>query len=202
MIVGQKWLGAEVFKLCADSGHEIVAVVTPFPYTNPIDRLRAAASRRAVPVLALGKTLDASIMPHGVDVILAAHSFAYIPRPAHDRAKFGALAFHPSLLPRHRGPSAIDWTIAQGERITGGTVFKLDDGYDTGPIVVQDWCHVRPEDNASTLWRRELAPMALRLFSRALDMLQRDDFRLKEQDNSLATCEPRYVGNATRRTSC
>ena len=94
--------------------------------------------------------------------------------------------------------------------IAGGTVYKMDDGYDTGPIVLQRWCHVRPEwrlagaynpaHGASELWRGELFPMGVRLLLEALDYIE-GAARVSmpwhtDQDEVLSTYEPPYKGEA------
>jgi methionyl-tRNA formyltransferase len=101
--------------------------------------------------------------------------------------RYGALGYHPSLLPRHRGRDSVRWTIHTGDRIAGGTVYWLDDGADTGPIAAQDWCHVLPGDDAHTLWRRDLAPMGLRLLGRVLS----------ELDAGVVTAVPQVAAAAT-----
>lgn len=69
----------------------------------------------------------------------------------------------------------------------------MDNGSDTGAIVLQDWCHVRPDDMAQTLWQRELAPIGLRLFRQYLRDWQM--IEPKGQDEMLATFEPAFGKN-------
>lgn len=86
------------------------------------------------------------------------------------------------------------WVIHMREPVTGGSVYWLDDGADTGPLLAQDWCHVRPDDTPQALWRRELAPMGLRLFSQALAMLDAGiDCKGHPQDPMLASWEPKVL---------
>jgi methionyl-tRNA formyltransferase len=85
----------------------------------------------------------------------------------------------------------VEWTIRFRDPIAGGSLYWMDDGADTGPVVLQDWCHVLPGDDAATLWRRDLAPMALRLFEQALTTLQAGGELLRiEQASAAATWEP------------
>ncbi|AOJ05146.1 methionyl-tRNA formyltransferase [Burkholderia mayonis] len=192
MIVGQKWLGAELLRQCASAGHDVAAVAAPGAVGEDYDRLYAAAQQLGVPALVVGRRLDADAVPDGVDLILAAHAHAFIPRAARERARLGVLGYHPSLLPRHRGRDAVRWAIHMREPITGGTLYWLDDGADTGPIALQDWCHIRPEDTPASLWRRELGPMGLRLFAAALAMIEEGECRQLAQDSALATWEPAF----------
>jgi methionyl-tRNA formyltransferase len=135
---------------------------------------------------------DASMIPEGTDLIVAAHNHRFIPPAMLAATKLGGISYHPSLLPLHRGRDAIQWTIRDRDRITGGSIYWLDDLVDGGPIAAQDWCFVRPDDTASSLWRRELFPMGLRLFDRVLgDILAGSEKRVL-QDHALATWEPRF----------
>lgn len=195
MIVGQKWLGAALLRQCIAEGHQVVAAAAPPAVGEDYDRLYAAAQQLGVPVRAVRGRLVAEDVPSGCDVLLAAHAHCFIDAAARARAKHGALGYHPSLLPRHRGRDAIRWAVHMREPVTGGTLYRMDDGADTGPILLQDWCHIGPADSAATLWRRELAPMGLRLFSVALAELARGGtLPGQDQDEDLATWEPAFSG--------
>ena len=107
--------------------------------------------------------------------------------------RLGGLSYHPSLLPIHRGRDAVAWTIRDRDRIAGGTVYWLDERIDAGPIAAQDWCFVRPDDTPSTLWRRELFPLGLRLIDQALGDLLTGRSQRRPQDEDLATWEPALI---------
>ncbi|QBP09869.1 formyltransferase family protein [Cupriavidus metallidurans] len=187
MIVGQKWLATAVLDAVLEDGYTVSAVVAPAG-----DRLQAEAGRRGIPYSGLGRSLSADLVPEGTSVILSAHAHAFIPAAARARAAHGALGYHPSLLPRHRGRDAIRWAIHMGERVTGGTVYRMVDLADAGPILAQEWCFIRPEDDAAALWRRELAPMGVSLFRRVLHQLATGSAPAVDQDSSLATWEPAF----------
>lgn len=189
MIVGQKWLAAELVTLCLGRGDEVTAVSAP----RADDRLAALASNEGIPFCQVQRRLDADWVPSGVDVILAAHAHVFITAAARAKARYGALGYHPSLLPRHRGRDAVRWAIHMGDPVTGGTVYWLDDGADTGPIAAQDWCWIRPGDTPEQLWRRDLGPMGLRLFSEVLSKLDRGDLPKAGQEERLATWEPAFT---------
>jgi methionyl-tRNA formyltransferase len=74
--------------------------------------------------------------------------------PLLNSARFGAIGVHPSLLPRHRGPDPYFWTIESGDTETGVTAHRLDDAYDTGPILARRTLRVDPSWNAWTLAKR------------------------------------------------
>jgi glycine cleavage system regulatory protein len=101
------------------------------------------------------------------------------------------VGYHPSLLPRHRGIAAVEWTILSGDPIAGGSVYHLADGWDKGGIAAQDWCFVAKNDDARSLWERSLAPMGLKLLcdvvAHARDTGELPDLK---QDESFATKAP------------
>ena len=68
----------------------------------------------------------------GTDLIVTAHSHARISKEALAAARLGGIGYHPSLLPRHRGIAAVEWTIREGDPIAGGTVYHLADRMDAG----------------------------------------------------------------------
>lgn len=189
MIVGQKYFGAEVLRLCLARGDDVAAVSAP----RVDDRLAAAAVDAGVPLCQVDRRLDAAWVPDGVDLILCAHAHVFVTAQARQRARWGALGYHPSLLPRHRGRDAIVWAVHMRELVTGGTAYWLDDGADTGAIAAQDWCWIRPGDSAAELWRRELAPMGVRLIGRVLEQLDAGHVPATPQDPAMASWEPAYV---------
>ena len=189
MIVGQKFFGAEVLKLCLARGDDVVAVSAP----RVDDRLAALATDAGVPLCQVDKRLGAEWVPDGLDVILCAHAHLFVTPEERAKARLGALGYHPSLLPRHRGRDAVVWAVHMRDQVTGGTAYWLDDGADTGDIAAQDWCWVKPGDTAEALWRRELAPMGLRLLSGVLTRLDAGEVPRTPQDPDMATWEPAYV---------
>lgn len=188
MIVGQKWLGAEALALCRRLGFEITAVAAP----DLGDRLFEAAAESNTPVTIVPKRLDGSHVPEGTDVIVCAHAHCFITNAARKASRWGAIGYHPSLLPRHRGKDAIRWAVHMREPVTGGTVYWMTDKADAGPIAAQEWCHIRPDDNAAALWKRELAPRGLRLLETVLKDIAAGRVTAIEQDESLATWEPSF----------
>ena len=189
-ISGQKFFGEEVFRLCLKLNIEVVGVCCPLD-----DKYIGKAARRwNIPIIPAG-TLTADKMPD-CDLGITAHSFDYIGKKTRYIPKLGWLGYHPSLLPRHRGRSAIEWAIRMKEPITGGTVFWLNAGIDRGDIAYQDWCwippvyYLEPAKSAAKLWRDELCPMGLKLFETALKDVLIGEIKRKPQDNSLSTFEP------------
>lgn len=189
LIIGSNWFASVLLDLCISNGFDVAAVVAP----NLNDKLAINGFENDIAVHCF-ECIDAVCLELKPDVILAAHCHAFISSFARSNAKHGCFAYHPSLLPRHRGRDAIEWAIRFGDKITGGTIYQMDEGADTGAIAFQDWCFIRLNDTANDLWRRELAPTGLRLFERLLYMLKGGvNVPLKAQDSALATWEPRIT---------
>ena len=89
-------------------------------------------------------------------------------KDARAKARIAAIGYHPSLLPRHRGIAAVEWTMRARDPIAGGSVYHLSGGMDAGALAAQDWCFVYPDDDAASLWRRALATMGLRLLMKVV----------------------------------
>lgn len=187
-IVGQKWIGAALLDQCLADGQTVVGVAAP----GPGDRLFEAATAAGLSATSHGRRLHPEAITGAPDLILAAGAHCFIPAQARARARIGTLGYHPSLLPRHRGRDAIRWAIHMGEAVTGGTVYWMDDGADTGPLALQGWCHIRPGDTPAELWRRDLAPMGLRLFREAIALAKAGRLPKVDQDAGLATFEPAF----------
>lgn len=185
--MGQQWLGAEVFKALMADGHEVVSACAP-----AADRLALAAVDAGVPCSDPGAALHAAWVPEGIDLIVCAHAHCFVSAAARRRARLGAIGYHPSLLPRHRGRDAVRWAIHMGERITGGTVYRMSDRADAGPILLQDWCFIQAADDAVSLWRRDLGPMGIRLLRLAVSQLAAGVAIERLQDERLATWEPAF----------
>lgn len=187
MLVGQKWLGAEVLARLRGDGHEIASVAAPAG-----DRLHHAAVAAGIPVGDPGAVLAAAWVPEGIELIVAAHAHCFVAGGARRRARYGAIGYHPSLLPRHRGRDAVRWTIHMRDQVAGGTVYWMTERADAGPVAAQEWCHVRPGDDAAELWRRDLGPLGVELLARVVGDVAGGRVIGVPQDELLATWEPAF----------
>ncbi len=164
-LVGSRFFAASVFEaLRKEEGIEFTCIVAP----SEDDRLAQAARAAGVAlhVLANPRIVPEEAIAEGTDLIIAAHTHARVSDGALARARLGGIGYHPSLLPRHRGIAAVEWTILEGDPIAGGSVYHLADGWDAGAIAAQDWCFVAKGETARELWERALAPMGLALLSK------------------------------------
>ncbi len=137
-LVGSRHFGVTTLNMLRQHGVDIVRVVV----ADAEDRLAAAARAAGIEVTvqANPKRVAASEIAEGTDLIVTAHSHARVSKEALAAAKLGGIGYHPSLLPRHRGIAAVEWTIREGDPIAGGTVYHLADRMDAGAIAAQEWC--------------------------------------------------------------
>src|SRR4051812_32030273 len=122
-LVGSRHFGVTTFDMLRKHGVEIVRVVV----ADPEDRLAAAAHAAGIEVTVQAdpRLVVAAEIAGDTDLIVTAHSHARVGREALAAAKLGGIGYHPSLLPRHRGIAAVEWTIREGDPIAGGTVYHL-----------------------------------------------------------------------------
>ncbi len=189
-LAGSRWFGAETLRLLQQEQIDIARVVTP----AADDRLAIAARDSGIDVYVLPDhtNVDADAIAPGTGLIVSAHNHARVGTAALSRSTLGGIGFHPSLLPRHRGIAAIEWTIKSGDAIAGGTIYHLADRMDAGAIAAQDWCFVKPGETARELWERALAPMGLRLIVEVVrGAAVNGTLSAKPQDETYATSAPR-----------
>lgn len=104
--------------------------------------------------------------------------------------RLGFVNLHPSLLPRHRGPSPIHWAIASGDTVTGVSTMQLDEGMDTGPLLLQRETPIEPRERYPELEER-LARLGAGLVVETLAGLAAGSLRPRPQDHAAATVTPK-----------
>ena len=188
-LVGSRHFGVTTFNMLRQHGVEIARVVVH----DVEDRLAAAAKAASIEVVVQAdpKFVVASEIASNSDLIVTAHSHARITREALAAAKLGDIGYHPSLLPRHRGLAAIEWTIKEGDPIAGGTIYHLADRMDAGAIAAQEWVFVKKGETARELWERALAPLGQKLLGEVIDYAKvHKTLPAKPQDEQFATLAP------------
>lgn len=168
-ISGSKFFGESVLKLAIEKGLAVLGVSAPSGEVE--DRLYNAAVKLGIPVSQARKTLGAEDIPDGVDLIVCAYSHEYVTGPALKKARFGGVGYHPSLLPDLRGKHAVEDAVNLGLGKTGGSIYVLDSGWDTGDVLLQDEINVDAGETAEHLWREGLQPLGLRLYTKFFDDL-------------------------------
>jgi methionyl-tRNA formyltransferase len=189
-LAGSRWFGAEAFRLLQPFDIDIARVVVP----AADDRLAIVARGAGADVYVLPDhtIVDADAIVPGTDLIVSAHNHARVSAGALSRSRLGGVGYHPSLLPRHRGIAAIEWTVKCNDAVAGGTIYHLAERMDAGAIAAQDWCFVKPGETARELWERALAPLGLRLLVDVVEHARAHGSLPSEpQDEQFATQAPR-----------
>ena len=192
-LVGSRHFGVTTFNMLKEHGVEIARVVVH----DGEDRLAAAARAAGVEVVVQAdpKRVAASEIAPNTDLIVTAHSHARVSKEAVAAAKLGGIGYHPSLLPRHRGIAAVEWTIKEGDPIAGGTVYHLAEHMDAGAIAAQEWCFVKKGETARELWERALAPLGQKLLAEVIDYATAHNaLPARAQDEQFATAAPKLAG--------
>jgi len=190
-LVGSRYFGRAVLDLLLkEPGIEVARVAVPTADDRLADGARAAGIDVYVHENPHIVPLE-TIAPE-TDLIVTAHSHARVAHDAVASARLGGIGYHPSLLPRHRGMAAVEWTVKEGDPVAGGTIYPLADKLDAGPIAAQDWIFVKKGESARELWERALAPLGLRLIMEVVRHA-RDEGELPAtpQDEQFATRAPR-----------
>ncbi|RZN30556.1 formyltransferase family protein [Bradyrhizobium sp. Leo121] len=188
-LVGSRHFGVATLNMLRQREVDVVRVVVH----DGEDRLAAAARATGIDVVvqANPKLVVASEIAPSTDLIVTAHSHARVSKEALAAAKLGGIGYHPSLLPRHRGMAAVEWTIKEGDPIAGGSIYHLADRMDAGAIAAQDWVFVKKGETARELWERALAPLGLRLLAEVIDHARaHGSLPAKPQDEQFATKAP------------
>jgi methionyl-tRNA formyltransferase len=123
------------------------------------------------------------------DAIIVVAYGRLIPRWMLDLPRYGNLNLHGSLLPKYRGAAPIQWAVANGEKVTGVTTMRLDEGMDTGDMLLQRELPIGPADTAEELFPR-LAELGAPLMVETLAGLEAGSIAPEKQDGDLATYAP------------
>jgi len=193
-IVGQSDFGKAALEAFLDRGDAVAGVFcAPEKPGAAADPLRLAAEQRSVPVYQLKslKTPEAheTLRSLGVDLGVMAYVLQFVPQDFATIPRHGMIQYHPSLLPRYRGPSSINWPIIRGDTRTGLTIFRPTDGLDEGPILLQKETPIGPDDTLGSVYFDRLFPMGIAALQEAADLVVRGGGAGRVQDESQASYE-------------
>ena len=193
-LLGQAAFAEKALTKLVDHGDEIVHVFAPPDSpAGKADPLAAKARELGLPLsqpksfksdaaFEHFKTLNAELAILAFVTLIVPERILYTPR-------YKSICFHPSLLPRHRGASGINWAIIQGDTETGVTWFWPDQGIDTGPILVQKRVPIADSDTVGSIYFNTLFPMGIDAMVEAVDLIQSGRAPAIAQDESNATYE-------------
>jgi methionyl-tRNA formyltransferase len=125
----------------------------------------------------------------GADIGIMAFVLQFAPQAFVNIPRHGTIQYHPSLLPKYRGPSSINWPIIKGETETGLTIFRPTDGLDEGAVIVQKRTPIGPDDTLGSVYFDRLFPMGVQAMLEAADAVVAGTHRETAQDESQASYE-------------
>ncbi len=195
IVMGQQAFGrAALERILADGKDEVVAVYcAPDRQDRPLDPLKQAALDAELPLFqpsgyAAPETIE-ELRSHQADMMMMAYVIQFVPQTACQVPAVGTICFHPSLLPHHRGPSAINWPIIGGATRTGFSWFYPTDGLDEGDILLQGECSIGPDDTLGDIYFKKIFPAAIDSVTEVCDLFRTGNPPRLPQDESQATYE-------------
>lgn len=193
-IVGQQDFGKAVLEAFHARGDEVAAVFcAPEKEGAKADPLKVAAQEKGLkvhqfPSLRSPEAREA-MQAANADIGIMAFVLQFAPQEFVGIPKHGTIQYHPSLLPKYRGPSSINWPIIRGDTKTGLTIFRPTDGLDEGPVVLQKETPISADDTLGSIYFDRLFPMGVQAMLEAADLVLAGKHKELVQDESLASYE-------------
>ncbi len=193
VLIGQAAFGEKVLEALANGGDNVVGVYTIPDVPGRSNPLKDLAVKLGIPVFQPLRMRAAEVFEEykklGPDLNVMAFVTDIVPETILNYPKSGTIQYHPSLLPRHRGGSSINWAIIQGDAKTGLTIFWPDKGLDTGPILLQREVEIAPDDTVGTIYFNKLFPIGVTAILESIAMIKQGTAPHIRQDESQATYE-------------
>jgi methionyl-tRNA formyltransferase len=194
VIIGQQDFGKAVLEAFVARGDEVTAVFSaPEREGARPDALRAAAEAKGLTVHRFKSLRDPdaarAMKEAGADIGIMAFVLQFAPQEFVNIPKHGTIQYHPSLLPKYRGPSSINWPIIKGDTETGLTIFRPTDGLDEGAVIVQKTTPIGPDDTLGSVYFDRLFPMGVQAMLEAADLVVAGTHKETAQDESQASYE-------------
>ncbi|QWE19110.1 methionyl-tRNA formyltransferase [Polynucleobacter corsicus] len=194
-LIGSADFGKAALEAFLDRGDEVVAVFCPpdNPKSTKPEVLKEAAIAKGLMPLQFaslkGPEAAQAMMDSKADICVMAYVLQFVPQELCKIPKHGTIQYHPSLLPKYRGPSAINWAIALGEDKTGLTIFRPSDGLDEGEVILQKEVVITSDDTLGKVYFDKLFPLGVQALLEAADLVVANQHQEVVQDESLANYE-------------
>lgn len=194
-LIGSADFGKAALEAFLDRGDEVVAVFCPpdNPKSTKPEVLKEAAIAKGLAPLQFaslkGPEAAQAMIDSKADICVMAYVLQFVPQELCKIPKHGTIQYHPSLLPKYRGPSAINWAIALGEEKTGLTIFRPSDGLDEGEVILQKEVVIGPNDTLGKVYFDHLFPVGIKALLEAADLVVANQHQEVIQDESLANYE-------------
>lgn len=193
-IIGQQDFGKSTLDAFLARGDEVAGVFcAPEKEGAKPDPLRVLAQEKGLRTFQFPslKTPEAVSAMRELEVEIGVMAFVlqFAPQEFVNIPKYGTIQFHPSLLPKYRGPSSINWPISRGDTETGLTIFRPTDGLDEGAVILQKRTPISENDTLGTVYFDRLFPMGVAAMLEAADLVVAGKHTETIQDESLASYE-------------
>jgi methionyl-tRNA formyltransferase len=192
IVVGQGPFGEKVLEALIQKGEGVVGSFSPPDKRG--EAMKALAEKSGIPSFRPNLMKDPQVYNDYVklrpDLAVLAFVTDIIPEKLLAIPSLGTICYHPSILPRHRGASGINWAIIQGDTRTGLTILWVDKGIDTGPILLQKEVEIGPDETTGSLYFNTLFPMGIDAIVEAVGLIKKGKAPRIPQDESKATYEP------------
>jgi methionyl-tRNA formyltransferase len=202
-IIGQQDFGKAVLEAFLARGDTVAGVfVAPEKEGAKADPMKVAAQEKGLKVFQFAslKSPEAAqaMKDLGADIGIMAFVLQFAPQEFVKIPRHGTIQYHPSLLPKYRGPSSINWPLSRGEKKTGLTIFRPTDGLDEGPVIMQKETEVSENDTLGTVYFDRLFPMGVKAMLEAADLVVAGKHREVVQDEAQATYEGWFRANEAK----
>ena len=193
-IIGQQDFGKAVLDAFLARGDEVAGVFcAPEKPGAKADPLRAAAQDKGLKVFQIKSLREPqahdALKGLQADLGIMAYVLQFAPDSLTQIPRLGTIQYHPSLLPKYRGPSSINWPIVRGDTRSGLTIFRPTEGLDEGPIVLQRECAIGPDETLGDVYFNKLYPMGVKATLEAAELVLAGRHRETVQDESQASYE-------------
>ncbi len=193
VLIGQAAFGGKTLEALVDMGEEVVGVYTTSDIPGRENPLKQRALQLGAPVFQPENMRAPQVFEEYTrlkpDLNVMAFVTDIVPESILNYPKLGTIQYHPSLLPRHRGGSAINWAVINGETRTGLTIMWVDKGIDTGPILLQKEVDIASDDTVGSLYFNRLFPMGIEAIKESIELIRQGKAPRIPQDEARATYE-------------
>lgn len=203
-LIGSQDFGKVALEAFLERGDEVVAVFCPpdNPRVTKPEILKETALARGLNMLQFpslkGPEAANAMRQSNADICVMAYVLQSVSQDLVKIPRFGTIQYHPSLLPKYRGPSAIGWSIALGETKTGLTIFRPSDGLDEGEVILQKEVLIGPDDTLGQVYFNHLFPLGVKALLEAADLVAAGKHQEMVQDESQANYEGWFDEAAAR----
>jgi methionyl-tRNA formyltransferase len=203
VVHGQQAFGKAVLEALLKRGENVIAVyVAPEKPGQKADPLKEAALAAKLPVFQPASYRKPEVLEEfralRPDLQVMAFVTLFVPEEFLNTPTHGSIQYHPSLLPRFRGASAINWPIIQGESETGLSIFWPDNGLDTGDVLLQKRTPISQDDSLGSVYFDRLFPMGVEAMLESVDLVKAGKAPRIKQDESQASYEGRCTADNAR----